>query len=199
MIRRLIILAIVVVALIVGIGIYLQPNDLAQCNKTPGVNANCQVVDAIVAISGGDTEARANEAINLYKAGWSNILIFSGAAIDKTGPSNATIMQQLAIKAGVPAASIYIDENAESTKQNAENTQPIFIKLNIKKIILVTSGYHMRRASLEFKKYTHGVTILSHPVPSDKDWSWWWWMTPRGWWLAGSEAVKIVVFNVVGA
>jgi len=199
MIRRLIFLVVSIIAIIIGVSIYLQPDSLRDCDKSPGVNSSCKSVDAIVAISGGDTVARANQAIELYKAGWSNILIFSGDAIDENSPSNAYVMQQLAIEAGVPAESIYIDEKADSTKQNAVNTQLIFAELGIKKILLVTSGYHQRRASLEFEKYTTDIVILNHPVPSDKDWSVWWWLTPRGWWLASSELVKIIVIKVVGA
>jgi len=198
MTRRLIVLIIIVVAVIVGLSIYLQPDDLSNCGKTPGAGTNCQSVDAIVAVSGGDTEARANEAIALYENGWSDTLIFSGAAQDKTGPSNAAVMKTYAIKAGVPDTAIYLDEYAETTKQNAENSQTIFTKLNIKSVILVTSGYHQRRASLEFNKHTHDVTILNHPVQTDKDWSFWWWVLPRGWWLAGSELVKIAAFYVTG-
>lgn len=199
MIRKLIFLVVSVIAIIIGLSIYLQPDNLSECDKSPGVNSSCNSVDAIVAISGGDTVARANQAIELYKAGWSNTLIFSGDAIDKTGPSNAYVMKQLAITAGVPVESIYIDEKADSTKQNAENTQLIFTELGVKKIILVTSGYHQRRASLEFEKYTKDIIVLNHPVLADKDWSVWWWLTPRGWWLAGSEFAKIIIFKVVGA
>lgn len=199
MIHKLITLGIAIVAIIVGISFYLQPDDLVKCDKTPDTSSNCQTVDAIVAISGGDTTARANQAIELYKNGWSNILIFSGAAQDKTGPSNAAVMKQIAIQAGVPASSIYIDENSETTQQNASKTQAIFNELGVKKIILVTSGYHQRRASLEFNKLTSGVTILNHPVLTDQDWSFWWWATPRGWWLAGSELIKIVAFYIFGA
>jgi uncharacterized SAM-binding protein YcdF (DUF218 family) len=98
----------------------------------------------------------------------------------------------------VPEASIDIDEYSESTKQNAENVQTIFSKLNVKSVILVTSGYHQRRAYLEFNKRTTDVTIINHPVASDKDWSFWWWATLRGWWLALSESIKIVIFCIVG-
>src|SRR5450759_4182567 len=93
---------ILLVAFIVGISLYLQPNDLSKCGVTPGSTGNCQSVDAIVAISGGDTQARASWAIGLYKNGWSKTLIFSGAAMDKSGPSNAAVMKKLAISAGVP-------------------------------------------------------------------------------------------------
>ncbi len=198
MIRHLIALAVFVVLTIFGLSAYLQPDDLKDCDKTPSVNSSCGVVDAIVAISGGDTDARADEAITLYKNGWSTKLVFSGAAEDKSGPSNAAVMKIRAINAGVPETAIFLDDNSESTKQNAENTQAIFAEHNIKTIILVTSGYHQRRANLEFNKYTQGVTILNHPTSTDKDWSFWWWASMRGWWLAGSEIAKIIAFYVVG-
>jgi uncharacterized SAM-binding protein YcdF (DUF218 family) len=151
-----------------------------------------------VAVSGGDTDARVNEAIKLYKNGWADILIFSGAAQDKTGPSNAAAMKSLAIKEGVPETVIFLDEYSETTKQNAENVQAIFTKNNINKIILVTSGYHQRRASIEFNRRTHDVAILNHSSDSDKDWSSWWWVTLRGWWLAASEFVKIILLYIFG-
>jgi uncharacterized SAM-binding protein YcdF (DUF218 family) len=198
MIRKLIIFIIIIFAIIVGISAYLQPDDLGSCGEKPSADNNCQSVDAIVAISGGDTSARAESAISLYKNGWSDEIIFSGAADDKTGPSNAAVMKQLAIEAGIPSESIYIDENSETTRQNAENVQMIFAELSVRKAILVTSGYHQRRASLEFNKRTQNVVILNHPVKTDKDWSFWWWATPGGWWLASSELVKIAMFYITG-
>lgn len=198
MIKKLIILFAVIVVFVVLTGFYLQPNDLSVCEERPNFGVNCQVADAIVAVSGGDTQVRANWAINLYKKGWSKTLIFSGAAQDKSGPSNAAVMKKLAIEAGVPDSNIYIDEYSETTGQNAKNTQTIFAQHGIKKIILVTSGYHQRRASLEFNKRASDVIVLNSPVQTDKDWSYWWWLTPRGWWLAVSEVVKIIFFFITG-
>lgn len=198
MIRSLIVLMVVIGAITIGLGVYLQPNDLSLCDQTPGANTDCQSVDAIVAISGGDTEARANKAIALYRNGWSNLIVFSGAALDKTGPSNAAVMKSYALEAGIPESAIILDETSESTRQNAENCQIIFLDHNIKSIILVTSGYHQRRASLEFNRRTDGVTIINNPVINDNDWSAWWWTTPRGWWLAVSEFVRIIAFYFVG-
>ena len=199
MIKKLILLGLFVVASIISLTYYLQVNDLSNCDDSPSDLVGCKTVDAIVAISGGDTLARAKEAINLYQSGWAKVLIFSGAAIDKTGPSNAYEMKQSALQAGVPESAIYIDEEATSTKENAINTQKILEKIGAKKIILVTSGYHQRRSKLTFERFTDGITIISHPVPNDKDWSIWWWTMPRGWWLAGTEVVKIIALFVVGA
>ena len=198
MIRSIIVFVVVFIALVVGISFYLQPDDLRDCGKAPSLVKNCQTVDAIVAISGGDTLARANEAITLYENGWSSKIIFSGAAQDKSGPSNAAVMKAAAKKAGIPDSNIIIDEYSETTKQNAINTQSIFETNGIKSVILVTSGYHQRRASLEFNKRASGVKIINYPVLTDKDWSPWWWTNPHGWWLAITELVKISVFYMTG-
>lgn len=188
-------LALIIV--IVGLSIYLAPNDLASCEAQPGYSAPCHPADAVVAISGGDTGARTYEAIRLYENGWAPKLIFSGAAHDKTGPSNAWAMSRQALAAGVPASDILIEEAGETTRQNAEKTQTILAENSISSVIVVTSAYHQRRASLEFKKLAGNiVTIRNHPISSDKHWSMWWWTTPFGWNLATSEFIKIIAFYI---
>jgi uncharacterized SAM-binding protein YcdF (DUF218 family) len=185
--------------IVIGLSIYLGPNDLAGCGASPSESGSCQKADAIVAISGGDTTARTGEAIKLYKNGWADKLIFSGAAKDKSGPSNAEAMRREARDAGVPDGDILTEELGETTKQNAENTQAILERNSISSVILVTSAYHQRRASLEFNSRANGaVTIRNHPVSMDNQWSVWWWLTPTGWFLAVSEFVKIIAFYIGG-
>ncbi len=186
---------VLVVFIITAISVYLTPDDLRSCKQPQAIGA-CARVDAIVAVSGGDTGARANEAIRLYKAGWSDTLIFSGAAADSSGPSNAEAMARRAVKAGVPETAIITEEFSRTTAENALNTSKFIADRAIGRIILVTSAYHQRRASLEFSA-TLGpaVTIINHPVATDRHWvGFWWWTTGRGWWLAGGELVKIVAF-----
>jgi uncharacterized SAM-binding protein YcdF (DUF218 family) len=161
----------------------------------PTDQTDCRSVDAIVAISGGDTAARTNQAILLYKSGWSKLLVFSGAAADKAGPSNAEAMKRQAVAAGIESDAILIDETSETTKQNAANTTNLFEKRGIQSVILVTSAYHQRRAGLEFgQRAGSSIKIINHPVTTDAQWSPWWWLTPGGWWLAISEFFKIIVF-----
>ena len=177
--------------------IYLGPDDLSRCLK-PEEAGLCAKVDAIVAVSGGDTSARTAEAIRLYQAGWSELLIFSGAALDKSGLSNAEAMRRQAIEEGVDSHNIMIEDSSATTSENAENTAQLVEKTGIKRILLVTSAYHQRRASMEFKEaFGPAVEIVNHPVASDNQWSIWWWLTPMGWWLAVGEVVKIIV-AVVG-
>lgn len=66
--------AILLVGLIVGISIFLQPNNFMGCGEVPAETAGCEKADAIVVVSGGDTEARTQAGINLYKNGWADVL-----------------------------------------------------------------------------------------------------------------------------
>ncbi|MEO5499114.1 MAG: YdcF family protein [Candidatus Saccharimonadales bacterium] len=184
-----------IVLIITSISAYLSPDDLRAC-KQQAAFGECSKVDAIVAVSGGDTNARADEAIQLYKAGWAPRIIFSGAAADPTGPSNAEIMSRRATNAGVPETAVVTEEFSRTTAENALNTNEFIKGQSIKNIILVTSAYHQRRASLEFSSILGpSVAIVNHPVATDKDWvGFWWWTTTRGWWLAGGELIKILAF-----
>ena len=186
---------------IIAISVYLQPNDLAQCSEraTASAEAKCAPADAIVVVSGGETNARTQHAIDLYNDGWAGYIIFSGAAADKTGPSNAAAMRLYALNAGIPDAAIILEELSENTHENAENTQELLSEYGITDIILTTSGYHQRRAALEFDSFTHGdgVTTRSSPT-TDRHWNWWWWATPNGWYLAISELIRIAEFYAQG-
>ena len=115
-----------------AVGSYLAVDDLSHCEPTPSAKKGCHEADAVVAVSGGDTKARTAEAIKLFKNGWGEVLIFSGAAADKTGPSNARVMAEQAIVEGVPPTKIIIEETSETTLQNAVQTSSIIKDNNIR-------------------------------------------------------------------
>lgn len=177
------------------IPVYLAPDDLKKCQK-PEPTASCGIADAIVAVSGGDTPARTAEAIRLYQEGWADTLIFSGAAQDTSGPSNAEAMMKQALEAGVPERDIVTEEFSRTTAENAKNTSEFIVQQELERVILVTSAYHQRRASLEFgARLGPDVKIVNHPVATDRHWpGFWWWTTQRGWWLAIGELIKILAF-----
>jgi uncharacterized SAM-binding protein YcdF (DUF218 family) len=190
------ILATIAVILAVGIPLYLGPDDLRSCDiSLPDNVGRCRRADAIISVSGGDTEARTAEAIDLYKSGWAPALVFSGAAQDPTAPSNALVMKRQALNAGVPEKAIFIDETSRTTAENAGNVKSIADSQGFRDVLLVTSAYHQRRASLEFKeKFKDMIVLRNHPVARDKQWRMMWWLTPSGWWLVGGELTKIIGF-----
>ena len=191
---RLVAILIFLVLVIALITRFLGPDDLAKCDTAPSQKAGCHTADVIVAVSGGDTTARTKEAIKLYKNGWAPKLVFSGAAEDEDSPSNAAVMRSIAVASGVPNEAITVDEYGRTTKQNAEETAALLHEEGITSMILVTSGYHQRRTSLEFVQHFGQVEIRNHPVAEDSQWSLWWWATPVGWYLALGEIARILLF-----
>lgn len=190
-------IAVIAVASVWGLSSFLAPDDLKNCPNGPDLSdVKCNPAQVIVAISGGDTQGRTREAIALYKQGWAPQLIFSGAAADPRGPSNAQAMRTQAINAGVPKDAIFLDSAAADTSQNAKGASALLTGGD-RRMILVTSPYHQRRASIEFHKVLgENVTILNHPTSTDSAWSDNWWLTPYGWFLALSEIGKIMVISI---
>ena len=183
-----------------AVGAFLSPDDLKECGHRPDPSRpDCVAADAVVAVSGGDTLARADEAIELYKNKWAPLLIFSGAAADPASPSNAAVMKQRALNAGVPEKAIIIEDTSQNTSQNAAATTSIFQQQHIKSAIIVTSGYHERRAGLEFRKRATDVSVRLHPAANDKHWHSWWWLTLSGWTLAIPELAASVVLMLGGS
>jgi uncharacterized SAM-binding protein YcdF (DUF218 family) len=156
--------ALTVTVVIVGVGFFLSPQD------------QLQPADVIVAVSGGETQQRTREAVRLYQHGYAPKLLFSGAAADKNGPSNAAVMRSLALDAGVPAPDILVEEVSTTTAENAVQSAPIIKGLNAKTVIMVTSPYHQRRASMNFRQILGpDITIINHSAV-DSAWrknSWW--------------------------
>ena len=198
MMARLVTILILCVVLVWGIGAYLAPDDLADCPRVGEVSDTaCSAAGAIVVISGGDTIARTNEAIKLYNEGWAPVIVFSGAAADKNGPSNAKVMREHAVQKGVPESATIAEEASETTKQNAAQVKSHLQSNGINDVILVTSGYHMRRAGLEFERELGDtIGLRRHPVKSDSQWSPLWFFTPWGWNLALGELLRIALFYI---
>ncbi|OGB75425.1 hypothetical protein A2810_01180 [candidate division Kazan bacterium RIFCSPHIGHO2_01_FULL_49_10] len=149
----------------VGVGFYLSPQD------------NLAVSDAIVVVSGGETNQRVAEGVKLYKADWAKVLIMSGAARDAKD-SNAAAMKRMAINSGIPANKIITEEESMNTFENAAYVRGIVESRKLNRLILVTSPYHQRRAALVFAKALAGlpVKIINH---SSLDSAW----RKNGWWL----------------
>lgn len=180
----------ILVGIVIFLPVYLGPDDLANCDKPN--QEKCKKADAIIVVSGGDTIARSREAVTLYKAGWANKIVFSGAAKDINSPSNAKVMKDDAISLGVNEGDIIIEERSENTVENASMTKRVIEENNWKRIILVSSIYHQRRVAYEFSKVlSSDVKIVNHPTRNDKLWnSKTWWLSFSGWFLAISEFIK---------
>lgn len=181
-IKKLVKLVIVVVVLgvvfIFGASLYLSPQ------------SKLEKADTIVVISGGDTDARINEGVALYMDGFSDKIIFSGAAAEGD-ISNASAMKNIAMRKGVPAKAILIEEDSKTTEENAKDVTKIVKIEGISSIILVTSPYHQRRAYEAFRgALGKDFKIINH---SAKDSRWRkadWWSNGEARFLTIGEIMK---------
>ena len=158
-----------------------------------------QPSDAIVVISGDEAMARFQEGVRLYRAGLGRSLVFSGAARDN-GTSNANVMHDMAIAAGVPPSAIVEDPLGEDTWGNAVYTRGLLEQRGARSAILVTSPYHARRAKLTFDAAYKGsgIGLAVHSAP-DGEWrklSWWHDAGTRR--LTFSELQKLAYIAVTG-
>jgi uncharacterized SAM-binding protein YcdF (DUF218 family) len=153
-----------IVAALAGVGHYLDVTD-------PLTKA-----DAIVAIS-GDTGARAETAVALWKQGYAPVLIFSGGSSDPESVASAELMKRSAVAAGVPANAIEVEGESATTEQNASRVAELMSARGLRTAILVTSPYHQRRAALLFAREFDraSLSFRNHPA-NDPDWDanlWW--------------------------
>jgi len=65
--------------------------------------------------------------------------------------SEAEAMKTLALKYGVPDASIILEEYARNTIENAVNTKEILEDKGIQEVVVITSDFHMERSKRIFK------------------------------------------------
>lgn len=136
--------------------------------------------DAIVAIS-GDSGARVESAIALWKQGYAPVLIFSGGSSDPESVPSAELMKRTAEAAGVPANAIVVEGTSATTEENAQHVADLMRSRGIRSAILVTSPYHQRRAALLFEREfaEAALSFRNHPA-EDPNWdaSFWWTREP---------------------
>ena len=189
----LVVVFIISTTLIIG-----DKNRLAEICPNYKKGECSQKIDAVIAISGGNTASRTREAIEIFKSVEAKKLIFSGANSNPKILSDARQMANLAQKQGILKDEIILEEQAQNTHQNAQYTAKIIKQNGYKRIVLTTSKYHQARAKLEFEKALEGsgVEIISAPVSNDPDWSNLWWTNSRGWYLSMSELFGIFRFYI---
>ena len=78
-------------------------------------------------------------------------VIVTGGAPDSDTPESVAAARYL-VELGIPQAKIITEEAARDTIENAAFTSRICVEKGYKRLILVTSAYHMPRAVFLFKK-----------------------------------------------
>src|SRR5438105_11090121 len=74
--------------------------------------------DVIVALS-GDTGARTETAVGLWRRGYAPLIIFAGASEDPNSVASAELMKREAMAQGVPESAILVEPSSNTTQENA--------------------------------------------------------------------------------
>ena len=111
--------------------------------------------DYIVVLGGGSGE-RPARAAELYRAGVAPRILVSGAG-------DAAGNRLLLMHRGVPAGAIQLEPDSKTTKENAQFSIPLLRAAGARRVVVVTSWYHSRRALKCFRHYGPDLTFYSCP------------------------------------
>lgn len=155
-----------------------------------------RVVDAIVVL-GGDKGERTQKGVELYKAGYAPLLVFSDGGW-RGNLKNSEAMAQYAVKLGAPARACLTEEYSVDTYGNAYHSRKLMKEHSLKAAIVVSSPYHMRRARYVFTRLFEGSGIIlifvsAEPRNFDADL---WWQRKSSRTLVCDEYMKFVWYIV---
>ena len=163
--------------------------------------------DAIVVLSGSATmRERVSFAAKLYLEGKSDRIILTNDNL-LGGWSNLHQRNLLSFEramillkeAGVAESAVTIvNQPVSGTHDEAVVVHQLCQANRLQSVLLVTSGYHSRRAYSTFLRELEGVLVGIEPVPpgfqTPKPAIWW--LYPRGWLMVPLEYIKLVTYSV---
>lgn len=124
-----------------------------------GMGSNTNVYPYAEMWNGAD---RVWHAARLYKAGKAPVIVPTGRGERE---STVPLLRDL----GVPESAIVVENKARNTEENARFVEKILEPRNTqntrKRVLLVTSAWHMRRSVLMYRKYAPSLEIL--PAAAD--------------------------------
>lgn len=121
------------------------------------------------------TADRLTDSIILFRQKKAPFILFSGGSgiLFQSDVSEAKTARKFLTDMGIPKESILIEDQSRNTKENAVFSARILREKKMKRIILVTSAFHMKRSLLVFEK--EGLEIQIFPTDyKSLHWSWNW-------------------------
>jgi uncharacterized SAM-binding protein YcdF (DUF218 family) len=105
---------------------------------------------------------KATELYNACRhAGETCKLVVTGGDPRDNGTSEAAVYRDTLERLGVNAADIVLEPNSMNTWQNAQFTSGLLKKLDADQVVLVSSGFHLRRGALYFAHFGVDAKLVS--------------------------------------
>ncbi|WP_198509683.1 YdcF family protein [Serratia marcescens] len=80
-------------------------------------------------------------------------VIVSGGDAKQTGLPEAVVYQQTLLRLGIDVADVFIENDSMNTWQNAQFTGTLLRRYNADRVLLVSSGIHLRRSIMYFAHF----------------------------------------------
>jgi uncharacterized SAM-binding protein YcdF (DUF218 family) len=140
--------------------------------------------DAVVVLAGG--RGRVEEGVKLYREGKGRLLFLVG--VDP-------LVKKGELFQGEGAEDVFLEKVSRNTLENAIFARDLITRHKVSSITLITSRYHMKRATLIFRNaLAKDIAIYPHPVDSrnlKEDW----WVHRGSFRLLFSEFYKYCMFR----
>jgi uncharacterized SAM-binding protein YcdF (DUF218 family) len=181
---------------------------LTQIGRFLTKEDSLQKADAIAALA-GTTMDRPLEAADLYKEGYAPRIVLtrekreaSYVALAERGvtvPAKADEQREILVRLGVPANAIVLPMRIhDNTAQEAQTLRELAMKNGWRRIIVVTSKYHLRRAGFAIRREMTGtgVEVEMHGTRYES-------ANPDRWWTTRSdlrwvldESAKLIAYEL---
>ena len=147
----------------------------------------------LIMVLGGARIERWLEAVDLYKEGWAPKVVISPGQVSplEAGlaargvryPREGDLARNAMLALGVPAdAMVVLPSGVDNTAGEAAELRRTYPPGSIRRVIVVTSAYHLRRARYAFRREFagSGVQIVVHGSRYDSS-------TPARWWTRRND------------
>jgi uncharacterized SAM-binding protein YcdF (DUF218 family) len=171
------------------------------------VKAEVQSPDAIIVLSGSSTYAeRASWAAKLYREGRAPLVVLTNDGVvggwdnrEDRNPLFYELSMRRMQQEGVPSTQIQVAPGqAVGTYDESVLLREFAVEHRMKRLLVVTSGYHSRRALWSIRRACEGsgieIGIDSAPPGWQTPSPWTWWTKRKGWKLVAAEYVKMIYY-----
>ncbi len=107
--------------------------------------------------------ARVERAVALHRSGLARFVLFTGGPYQGL-PSEAKVSEALALSLGLPPEAALLEESSTSTVGNAQFGSEVLAARRLTRILLVTDGFHLLRATRLFR--ARGLEV--QPVSAER-------------------------------
>ena len=115
-------------------------------------------------------EERILHAINLFKAGAVDYIVFTGDLSQGDTLSEAEAGRAYALDAGVPPQRILVDTQSTVTYENLKNAKGLAEQMGLSTFLIVSDPLHMRRSLAMAQDL--GMTAYPSPTPTTRYQTW---------------------------